>query len=234
MKAEDLTGRRFGKLLVTGLYDEEYNSRGRIRRLWQCNCACGNKCIVEGDYLRRGQRTTCGKCKAPPWADAKNRLCRRCEWSVWSEKRGDWDCTHGWDSSLAKNKCDGYWCSSVDKLTGIKNRSSKCIICGKPTYAYKKEAPIYCYEHRIHAAQDRYVIDNMPTELLFCLIQGIFERARIDYLTNEDNQRSDAEAFLKSPWAQALSLSYFDAEEALKQMDEEILYGFERDREDTW
>ena len=230
-KAEDLTGKKFGKLTVIALHDMSYTKRGRLKRRWLCRCDCGNEIAVDGDYLRRGQRTYCGKCEAPPWVDLYHRLCRRCEWS--ERDGGDWKCIHGYDATLAKHKCAGYWCSERDKLNGTQHRKSKCIICGKPTYAYKQEAPIYCFEHRAHSERDRRLIEEMPLELLFCLIQGIFERARIDYLTNEENQRKDAEIFFRGQWAQILSLSEFDPDKVIEYMDEEILNEFERSREDN-
>lgn len=232
MKAEDLTGKKFGKLTVLSLHDKFYSKNGRLRRRWLCQCDCGNQIIADGDYLRRGQRTYCGKCEAPPWADAYHRICRRCEWAQKVDGKVEWTCTHGYDTILAKTKCDGYWCSSHDKLNGTKHRESVCVVCGKPVYGYKREAPIYCFEHRYYSERDREAIENMPTELLFCLIQGIFERARIDYMTNEDGQRSDAEVFLRGEWAQELSLSKFDADEVIRLMDEEIADELDRDRED--
>lgn len=230
-QAEDLTGKKFGKLTVVSLRDMYYSKRGKIVRTWECLCDCGRTTVVNGVYLRRGQRTYCGHCEAPPWADAQHRICRRCEWSEWDEERNEWRCSHGYKTALAKNKCGGYWCSEYDKLNGVKNRKSACIICGKPVYAHKQDAPIYCYEHRNESIHDQQILDEMPHELLFCLIQGIFERAREDYLTNAEGQKSDAEVFFRGEWAQILSMSEFDAEELIKQMDEEIQNGFERDRE---
>lgn len=232
MKAEDLTGKRFGKLTVLSLHDKFYSKNGRLRRRWLCQCECGHQIIADGDYLRRGQRTYCGKCEAPPWVDAYHRICRRCEWSQWDGERVEWSCSHGCDTTLAKMKCDGYWCSSHDKISGVEHRKGVCLICGKPVYGYKQEAPIYCFEHRANSIRDSECVEQAPIELLFCLIQGIFERARIDYMTNEDGQRGDAEMFFRGQWAQELSLSEFDANEVLKLMDEEIADELDRDRED--
>lgn len=60
----DLTGQRFGKLVVESLYD----SGGKhISAKWNCICDCGNKKIVDSQMLRRGYIKDCG-CKI------KNRL----------------------------------------------------------------------------------------------------------------------------------------------------------------
>ena len=231
-KHEDLTGKKFGKLSVMSLYNEFYTDGGRLKRQWMCRCSCGREIIVDSENLRRGRRTYCGECVAPPWADAFHRLCRKCEWSEWDAERNDWECTHGYVSAVAKNKCDGYWCCAVDKISGVKHRKGQCLICGKPVYSRQGDTPIYCYEHREQSIRDEQILDEAPKELLFCLIQGIFERAREDYLTNIDNQASDAEVFLRSEWAQLLSLSEFDAEEVIKRMDEEIKNGFDQYREE--
>lgn len=52
----DLTGQKFGKLLVTSR--SENNKRGQTR--WNCKCECGNKTIVVGASLRSGVTKSCG------------------------------------------------------------------------------------------------------------------------------------------------------------------------------
>ena len=52
---EDLTGQRFGKLLVLNKSDK---SNRRI--YWECLCDCGKKIIVKGDHLRQGHQKSCG------------------------------------------------------------------------------------------------------------------------------------------------------------------------------
>lgn len=96
-----------------------------------------------------------------------------------------------------------------------------CLICGKPVGKTKA----YCKEHNEYAEHDNKIIEDAPFEVLFCLIEGIFERARDDYIYDTDGERSDAEWFFRSEWAQELSLSKFDPEAVLKQMDEEITDG---------
>lgn len=71
------------------------------------------------------------------------------------------------------------------------------------------------------------ILDEIPLELLFTLIMGIFARARADYLTNSDGKRKDAERFFRSEWAQELSLTVFDPDKLIALMDEEIENGFD-------
>ena len=120
-------------------------------------------------------------------------------------------------------------------MARLKAGKGRCIICGKETSsADYRDAPIYCEEHRAYADMDDEIIQNAPIELLFVLITGIFFRARLDYLTDSDGQRIDAEQFLRSAWAQELSLSHFDVEELLDRLDEEIEHGFEYRFESTF
>ena len=51
----DLTGQRFGRLVVIGYAD---TAKGMAR--WECLCDCGNKTIVYGNNLRRGYTQSCG------------------------------------------------------------------------------------------------------------------------------------------------------------------------------
>lgn len=52
----DLTGQRFGKLVVIELADIKI----RNRPAWSCLCDCGNYTIVVGDSLRYGDTKSCG------------------------------------------------------------------------------------------------------------------------------------------------------------------------------
>lgn len=57
---KDLTGKRFGRLIVESLAPRQPNSR---MAFWNCICECGNTCIVNGQMLRLGRVTSC-KCWA--------------------------------------------------------------------------------------------------------------------------------------------------------------------------
>lgn len=52
----DMTGRRYGRLVV----QEKVPHKDRERIKWVCLCDCGNTCIVLGELLRRGTTTSCG------------------------------------------------------------------------------------------------------------------------------------------------------------------------------
>lgn len=55
-KKKDLTGGRFGRLVVL----EELPERINNRVVWKCKCDCGNTIDVKGIYLTTGQTTSCG------------------------------------------------------------------------------------------------------------------------------------------------------------------------------
>lgn len=52
----DLTGQRFGRLLV--LKENGRNKSGHV--MWLCRCECGALCSVDGYRLRIGESTSCG------------------------------------------------------------------------------------------------------------------------------------------------------------------------------
>lgn len=53
-KIRDLTGKRFGKLVVTGLDHSDRRSH------WKCRCDCGNEKIALSHYLKNGRTNNCG------------------------------------------------------------------------------------------------------------------------------------------------------------------------------
>lgn len=54
----DITGQRFGKLIVLG----KGESKGPGRTTWNCHCDCGNEKPIRGDALKSGRTTSCGHC----------------------------------------------------------------------------------------------------------------------------------------------------------------------------
>lgn len=69
------------------------------------------------------------------------------------------------------------------------------------------------------------IFKNMSFNAMFLLIEAVFMRARTDYMFNIDGKSRDAELFFRSAWAQTLSLSMFDPDDVLKQMDKEVESG---------
>lgn len=156
-----------------------------------------------------------------PYKNAKKTLCRNCMFSKIQSDLVNWKCTKGKNPELAIDHCAGYCCGKYDKTTGVRHKQSRCYICGKPTYSSGNDVALYCKEHKAYAREDDKVLSNMPNELLLCLIGGIFERARDDYINNTDGEKESARQFLKSTWAKTLAIADFDADELIELMDEE-------------
>lgn len=56
----DLTGKRFGKLIVLKRIEDYVFNSGRKERQWLCKCDCGNEINVIGTNLKRGNTKSCG------------------------------------------------------------------------------------------------------------------------------------------------------------------------------
>lgn len=60
MCTEDLTGQRFGRLLVIGRGDDYICPDGRRRDRWICKCDCGNIKSIRRTCLKSGDTQSCG------------------------------------------------------------------------------------------------------------------------------------------------------------------------------
>lgn len=56
-KVIDLTGQRFGRLVVL---EQDFSPQKRRDAFWLCECDCGNKKIIQGRHLRSGESKSCG------------------------------------------------------------------------------------------------------------------------------------------------------------------------------
>ena len=61
-KHKDLTGQRFGHLVVLDRSDDHVNPNGDHVIMYHCKCDCGNEVTVRSGYLRSGKTQSCG-CK---------------------------------------------------------------------------------------------------------------------------------------------------------------------------
>ena len=60
VEMEDLTGRRFGKLIVVSFNGRSQSKGGVWRYFWNCRCDCGNTTIVKRPHLISGNQISCG------------------------------------------------------------------------------------------------------------------------------------------------------------------------------
>lgn len=59
-KFKDLTGKRFGKLVVIERTDDYIQSDGKHKVMWLCRCDCGNIKAVLSHSLTSGRTKSCG------------------------------------------------------------------------------------------------------------------------------------------------------------------------------
>lgn len=57
---KDLTGERFGRLVVLSRSDDHITHGGRKHVCWLCQCDCGNTTIVQAGMLLSGNTKSCG------------------------------------------------------------------------------------------------------------------------------------------------------------------------------
>lgn len=60
LRGEDLTGRRFGKLVVVGFAGVARKPNGHTRKMWSCRCDCGEGATSAGEDMKSGHTTSCG------------------------------------------------------------------------------------------------------------------------------------------------------------------------------
>lgn len=84
--AADMTGQRFGRLIVVARAGTR-----RRKAVWQCRCDCGADHEVAGEYLRRGTSRSCGCLQREETAarrtihGATTKADRWPEWGVWCQ-----------------------------------------------------------------------------------------------------------------------------------------------------
>lgn len=62
-KLKDITGLRYGRLVVIKRLENYVQENGRTRTRWLCKCDCGNDYVADGDHLKQGDIYSCGCAK---------------------------------------------------------------------------------------------------------------------------------------------------------------------------
>ena len=60
MRLEDLTGKRFGRLVVLERAENAVAKNGVSRVMWRCKCDCGNECERSSGNLKAAVEASCG------------------------------------------------------------------------------------------------------------------------------------------------------------------------------
>ena len=130
---DDLTGQKFGQLVVLR-YDKEKSSNSK-NTYWICKCSCGKEKSINATHLKRGLQVTCGN--------------RKIHWT--GENASNWK---GGITpiNVAIRTSEDYdvWRKSVFKKDGY-----KCLVCGD---SHKLEAH-HIYPFSTHLC-DRFKVSN--------------------------------------------------------------------------
>lgn len=73
-EAQDLSGQRFGHLVVLEFDHKDTKSR---KRFWKCKCDCGKNCIVYQNHLKSGHTKSCGCLHSTKNINVTHGCCRR-------------------------------------------------------------------------------------------------------------------------------------------------------------
>lgn len=140
MKKVDLTGQRFGKLVVIKELPRERDENGRLKWVdggvppikWLCQCDCGNTHTATNAALKGGTHS-CG-CISEEIKEkrrkqlAEARAARVADWEVEKERRcpyPDASCTKSKKYGVCCWDCDDYEaCEAKDRV--CKNSPAKC------------------------------------------------------------------------------------------------------------
>ena len=83
MRIKDMTGKRFGKLLVIKY---SHQNPKTFRTYWLCKCECGNKTIVSQSHLHIGKTKSCG-CLIKQNGKRKHNLCKSRIYRIYSRMK---------------------------------------------------------------------------------------------------------------------------------------------------
>jgi hypothetical protein len=85
-KSIDITGKTFGRLSVLGIAG--HASDGRL--VWHCQCTCGHKTIVRGQFLIRGHTQSCGclRTERTSAANGRHRQSQTRLYKIWVGMKG--------------------------------------------------------------------------------------------------------------------------------------------------
>lgn len=80
---KDITGQRFGRLVVVAMTETVRNGQ----KTWLCQCDCGATSVVRGGPLRQGVITSCGCWQGARHGHARRDTPRHPLYSVWKRMR---------------------------------------------------------------------------------------------------------------------------------------------------
>lgn len=144
----DLTGQRFGRLVVVSRAD----SKGNMSR-WNCTCDCGGETVVYSNNLRRGYTQSCG--------------CYRheCELERAAGKR-----THGESYGKSKTRLYTIWSGMITRCLNEKSNSFEhyggrgIAVCDE----WRKDYTSFRDWAMSHGYSDELTIDRIDVNGNYC------------------------------------------------------------------
>jgi hypothetical protein len=116
-KAFDISGKRFGKLIV--IKREKIQRSGTV--LWECKCDCGITKIIRGTLLKNGVTTSCG-------CNKKNTGNKSGKWSGFGEISGSYWYNIEYRSKLQKHE---FTITIQEAWEQFQKQQGKCLLTGK-------------------------------------------------------------------------------------------------------
>jgi 5-methylcytosine-specific restriction endonuclease McrA len=151
---KNITGQRFGRLLVTGF--SHIDSHRSL--YWKVKCDCGKEKLVRGSTLRRGTQISCGCYKDEIHAKAltTHGLSKTKEYRANIARRRE----------ERSRKCDSEWTIEMEHVLRI--MFPRCVVCGisLPDHIEQK-GKILCVDHVLPLSKGNGLRPGNATILCF-------------------------------------------------------------------
>ena len=157
---EDLTGQRFGKLVVKSMAGKDSNGQ----TMWNCVCDCGGTVVAPTGQLKAGYRRSCGCLSRPPRKDWIGKTFGNLTVTAYDGKRSG---KHWW-------KCT---CSCGNKVTVCQSNlmSGHTISCGcqNTPFASRTLVDGTCVEVLRSAVERKTIAKNNSSG-----VRGVYQNKR--------------------------------------------------------
>lgn len=126
----DLTGQKFGHLIVLKRDGYTKTTNGRKHVTWLCKCDCGNEIRVRGELLKNNNTTSCGCAKNKTKNDLKGKRFGKLVAIKQTDKR-----KRGSTIWLCKCDCGNY--KEVSRIQLLNGSTTSCGCIRSKIYNYK-------------------------------------------------------------------------------------------------
>lgn len=195
--SNDLTGKRFGRLIVIKRADRYYTNSGKRCTYWECKCDCGNQTIVTANHLTSGHTWSCG-------------CAHKEQMEAWKTYR----LTHGRTKGKKPDRAYRAWeqikhrCYNPKDIN-YKNYGAKGITMWE---GWINDPTSFC---EYVSALDRYAEDGVTIDRID--FQGNYEPGNLRWLSLAEQQRNkssnvwitaNGETHVISEWSRMTGLSH--------------------------